>query len=249
VASVVAAASAGCREGTAPAGLRSERRTPQAGESWSLPFEPREAWELRLPLRRGWFLHLAVHQHGVDVVPRLLGPEGRTLFEVDTATGAESTEELIVLVAGDGDHRLRLEPGKRDASGSVDVEVLAYRPAEASDPLRTAAAGAMARGHRAWIAGDAPETESAFREALPLLVELRDRERETEARHMLGLALESREGLEEAAQELAAAQEGYRETNWAADEALASNQLGRVLRRLGRSVAAEAAYRRALAVV
>jgi tetratricopeptide (TPR) repeat protein len=106
----------------------------------------------------------------------------------------------------------------------------------------------MARGHLAWIAGDAPETESAFREALPLLVDLDDRDRESEARHFLGLALESQVRLAEAAEELSAAREGYRESRRASYEALASNQLGRVLRRLGRPIAAEAAYRGALAV-
>lgn len=230
-----------------PGGAR-EIRPLQPGERWTLSFPAGESREIPLPLDDGWYLELAIHQQGVDVISRLVGPEGETLQEIDTLTGDRGTEEVLLVAQSRGEHRLRLEAGSQRTDGHVEVEVREVRPASPEDRQRAAASAALARARLAWIGDDPPATERAVRAALPVFVELGDRRRETEARHLLGRAFEEQERWSPAAEELERAREGYRELGRTADEALASNQLGRTLRHLGRPLAAEAAYRRALSL-
>lgn len=225
-----------------------EIRTLEAGQRWELSFPKGEMREIRFPLREGWYLELAVHQQGLDVVSQLLDPALEIQIEVDTTSGDRGTEELAIVAEQQGEYRLFLGAMSQPVGGSVEVEVRAYHPAEAEDRKRADALAALARGRLAWMAGDLPGAETVLRQALPPLVELEDRRRETEARHLLGEMLGLQEKWTPAAEELERARDGYRELGRTAGEAMTSNQLGIVLRRLGRSLAAEGAYRQALSL-
>jgi CHAT domain-containing protein/tetratricopeptide (TPR) repeat protein len=220
----------------------------EEGAHWTLEFPPNELRELRFAVPGGHYVDLSIDQEGVDVVSTLLGPGGEELSVVDTATGSASVEQIRFVAPRTGGYALRLDPGSGTPTGRVVVGVRALRAASPKDRQRAAASAAIAKAHLAWIAGDHRGTEAAVRGALVFLDTLAEREAEVEARHLLGLALEGQGSLAEAADQLEGVTRGYAELRRFEDEALALNQLGRLLRTLGRPVSAEASYRRALAL-
>src|SRR5687768_6347730 len=61
-------------------------------------------------LKPGWLLHLSLEQQGVDVLARVLAPDGRELFRVDSPRGGEGSEEVWVVAGSAGLYRVVVEP-------------------------------------------------------------------------------------------------------------------------------------------
>ncbi|HNJ44389.1 MAG TPA: hypothetical protein PKZ53_28160, partial [Acidobacteriota bacterium] len=74
-------------------------------------------FQIRLKARQ--FLDLSVEQQGIDVVVRLLGPDGKRVTEVDSPNGPDGPEPVVLIVRQSGTYTLEIkapdpaaEPGK-----------------------------------------------------------------------------------------------------------------------------------------
>lgn len=84
-------------------------------------------------LKPGWLLRLSVEQRGTDVVARVLAPDGRELFRVDSPTGGEGTEEVWIVAEIPGVYRVQVGP-----QGRHRARVVARRPATEEERINAA---------------------------------------------------------------------------------------------------------------
>ncbi len=96
----------------------------------------------------GQYLHVVVHQRGVDVVVTLFTADGKKLSEVDNPNGAFGPESLNAVTDATGEYRLEVHPFKADAAaGAYEINLQELRASTAEDKIRIAklAAAAEAR--------------------------------------------------------------------------------------------------------
>ena len=136
-------------------------------------------------LKPGWLLHLSLEQQRIDIVARVLAPNGRELFRVDSPNGDAGTEEVWLLADTEGVHHVKVEP-LGTGSGKYQARVVARRPATEED--RVNAAGEKAFHLAFQRERDAPRSwlESRYLEAACAWALLGRRGREGDAWFRLG---------------------------------------------------------------
>jgi tetratricopeptide (TPR) repeat protein len=103
----------------------------------------------RLVLAADQYLRLVVEQHGIDVVVRLFGPDGRQLVEMDSPTGTQGAETVSFIADVGGTYRVEIAPLEREAApGRYIVRMEELRPATERDRTRLAAERAFAEAER-----------------------------------------------------------------------------------------------------
>ncbi|HNG96592.1 MAG TPA: hypothetical protein PLB32_27560, partial [Acidobacteriota bacterium] len=85
--------------------LPAEPQTLNPGEKHTYP----------LVLKANDYLKLVVEQQGIDVVVRLLGPDGNKLAEVDSPNGTQGPEPLASIVEKSGGYTLEVESLEKTA--------------------------------------------------------------------------------------------------------------------------------------
>ncbi|MBX7223741.1 MAG: tetratricopeptide repeat protein [Blastocatellia bacterium] len=78
----------------------------QAGVHQERQLRGDEHHSYRLTLKANNYVKLIVEQKGIDVVVRLVGPEGKILQEVDSANGTQGPETLSYIVEQDGNYTI-----------------------------------------------------------------------------------------------------------------------------------------------
>jgi tetratricopeptide (TPR) repeat protein len=102
----------------------------------------------RLVLAADQYLRLVVEQHGIDVVVRLFGPDGRQLVEMDSPTGTQGAETVSFIADVGGTYRVEIAPVEREAApGRYIVRIEELRPATERDRTRLAAERAFAEAN------------------------------------------------------------------------------------------------------
>jgi CHAT domain-containing protein/predicted negative regulator of RcsB-dependent stress response len=132
---------------------------------------------------------LRVDQIGIDVTARLVGPESKTLVEVDDPRGFLEPEVVSLIVEHAGDFRLEIEPNSPAARpGRYRVRIEELRPPGPGDVERLAAAGALAEGRRLYdrSAEMTRQSREYFRKALELYETAGDPEGQVEALLAIG---------------------------------------------------------------
>jgi len=95
----------------------------------------------------GQYLHFVVTQLGIDVVVKLLGPDGKLLTEVDGPTGATGDEPVVVITALAGMYRAEVHALEPDAApGRYQITLKELRPAAPPDHDHLAADQKFAEG-------------------------------------------------------------------------------------------------------
>ena len=124
------------------------RNPPRVGPGTFLERDLRSgsAGDFLIPLEAGDYLQAVVEQRGVDVAVTVFDPGGHPLLKVDSPNGKEGPEPVFLVAATRGGHRLRVAPLEPDGAGRYALKIEALRPASRRDRLRSAAAGAFARG-------------------------------------------------------------------------------------------------------
>jgi len=116
----------------------------------------------RLVLAADQYLRLVVEQHGIDVVVRLFGPDGRQLVEMDSPTGTQGAETVSFIADVGGTYRVEIAPLEREAApGRYIVRMEELRPATERDRTRIAAERAFAEANLL----AAQQKEDSFRQA------------------------------------------------------------------------------------
>jgi tetratricopeptide (TPR) repeat protein len=117
----------------------------------------------RLVLAADQYLRLVVEQHGIDVVVRLFGPDGRQLVEMDSPTGTQGAETVSFIADVGGTYRVEIAPLEREAApGRYIVRMEELRPATETDRTRLAAERAFAEAELL----RAQQKEDSFRQAI-----------------------------------------------------------------------------------
>lgn len=87
-----------------------------------------------LALKANDFLKLVVEQQGIDVVVRLIGPDGKVIQEVDSPNGAQGPEPLSFIVEVGGNYTLEIESLKKTGQpGKYEVKLEAIKSATEQD--------------------------------------------------------------------------------------------------------------------
>ena len=126
-------------------GLRLEERLA-GGASRRYPVE----------LKAGDLLRAIVTEDGIDVVVRLLGPDGATVAYVDGPRDPKEDEDLAAIAPRDGAYQLEVrsdEPGK--PAGRYTLRIADLRPADERDRRRAEAVAASQRAVEAMRRQDA----------------------------------------------------------------------------------------------
>src|SRR5687768_3507859 len=89
-------------------------------------------------LKPGWLLHLSLEQQGADVLARVLAPDGRELFRVDSPSGGKGSEEVWLVAGSAGVHHVAVEPWRK-SRGRYKARLRALRPATEEDRAHAAA--------------------------------------------------------------------------------------------------------------
>jgi CHAT domain-containing protein/Tfp pilus assembly protein PilF len=206
----------------------------------------RGPYRFRFEIPAGRFLRLDVEQHGVDVVVALDDPEDRRLYEIDSPTGRDSPEPVLVVTPVSGRYRLVVEPLEEGARGDFSLRVRALRPAREGDRICAGAASAFTRAERSPPTRDFERTASTYRGMLPALAACGEPSWQARAEEHLGEALLEGGELREAASRLESAAARFQSLGGGAWESRALNQAGAAWRKLGEPGQALAAYQRAL---
>ncbi len=101
----------------------------------------------------GGYFHADVEQRGIDVAVSVFDPAGAQLTEVDSLTGAASSESVSIVAKTAGTYRFAVHVGEGadPPSGRYVIKASAPRPAGAADESRTSAEYASHRGLALWL--------------------------------------------------------------------------------------------------
>jgi CHAT domain-containing protein/tetratricopeptide (TPR) repeat protein len=112
-----------------------------------------QAHEYAVELEASAYFHAAVEQLGIDVAVSILDPSGQPLTEVDSLTGAESSESVSIVATAPGSYRfvVHVGEGSDPPSGRYVVKAEHPRPATDRDRDRVAAEYASHRGLQLWL--------------------------------------------------------------------------------------------------
>ncbi|MBI4752256.1 MAG: hypothetical protein HY774_27525 [Acidobacteria bacterium] len=118
------------------------QKESQASASSPQPFispEPRalnggEKHTYPLPLKANDYVKLVVEQRGIDVVVRLIGPDGKVIQEVDSPNGIQGPELLSFISEKAGTYQIEVEaPDQTALAGKYDVKLETPRAATEQD--------------------------------------------------------------------------------------------------------------------
>jgi tetratricopeptide (TPR) repeat protein len=101
-------------------------------------------YKIRLAL--GQCLHFIVDQRGIDVVVRIVGPDGALRGVYDSPTGAQGPESVWLLAEVSGDYQLEVHSFEKTAAGRYEARIEELRTATPQDKSRVAAQQAYAEG-------------------------------------------------------------------------------------------------------
>lgn len=101
----------------------------------------------KLALTSGQYARLVVEQKGIDVVVKLLQPDGKLIAEVDSPNGNQGPETVALIAEATGVYRLEVSSLEKDARpGRYEIKLLDLRSATEHDKYRMAASKALDEG-------------------------------------------------------------------------------------------------------
>jgi CHAT domain-containing protein/Tfp pilus assembly protein PilF len=88
----------------------------------------------QIRLSAGQFLKVIIEQQGIDVVARLIGPDGEQIMEFDSERGLQGWETVEQVAEAEGDYRLVVQPRQKAASaGLYEMRIEKLRAATEND--------------------------------------------------------------------------------------------------------------------
>jgi len=104
----------------------------RVGETVERTIKRGESHAFSVNLKEDNFLQIVVDQRGIDVVVRVFSPEGKSLGEFDSPTGASGQEGVSLVAHLPGAYRIDVSPLEQQenpASGRYEIRILELRPA------------------------------------------------------------------------------------------------------------------------
>jgi tetratricopeptide (TPR) repeat protein len=87
----------------------------------------------QVSLKAGQYLKVVAEQRGVDVMLRLVSPDGTLLAESDSPNSTEGQEPISVIATVPGIYRIEVRPIEPDTSGQYRIRVAALQEATTTD--------------------------------------------------------------------------------------------------------------------
>jgi tetratricopeptide (TPR) repeat protein len=88
----------------------------------------------RIKLASDQFLKAVIEQDGIDVVARLLRPDGKQIMEFDSETRPRGLETVEQVAEADGDYQMVVEPKQKAApTGAYEIRIEEARAATDND--------------------------------------------------------------------------------------------------------------------
>src|SRR6266511_1830471 len=88
----------------------------------------------RIRLAADQFLKAVIEQDGIDLVARLLGPDGKQIMEFDSERRLRGRETVAQVAEGEGDYRLVVQPRQKAAqAGAYEIQIEELRAATDAD--------------------------------------------------------------------------------------------------------------------
>ena len=135
----------------------------------------RHAYRIRLAADQ--FLKAIIEQDGIDVVARLLGPDGKQIMEFDSESRLRGQETVSQVAEAEGDYRLVVEPKQKAApAGAYEIRIEELRAATENDRALQEARNLYKEAGDLYDAGKYDEALPSFERALEI------RERSARAR-------------------------------------------------------------------
>jgi len=143
---------------------------------WDKPIERElaggQSHSYQLSLDAGQYANLVVDQRGIDVVIRLLGPDGKQIAEFDSESRLRGQESVSLVAEEAGSYRLIAQPKKKLApAGRYEIRIVEVRAATANDR-------ALQEARKLYAESDKLQRAFKFDEAFPLVeraLEIRER--------------------------------------------------------------------------
>ena len=108
--------------------------TLATGQTLEREFKGGETHVYPLKLKADFFLDVEIEQQGINVVVRLIGPDGKTAGEANKSAGTKGPESLTLIAGTSGTYRLEVEPVEKNAlAGKYAIKLEALRAATAQD--------------------------------------------------------------------------------------------------------------------
>lgn len=85
----------------------------------------------RFDLQAGWLLRVSLEQRGIDLLARVIAPDGAELFQVDSPTEAQGLEEVWIVAGPPGEYRIAVEAPR--GKGSYRARIAEHCLASAGD--------------------------------------------------------------------------------------------------------------------
>jgi CHAT domain-containing protein/Tfp pilus assembly protein PilF len=181
-------------------------------------------------LHRGELLDLVIDQRGIDVIVKVLGPDGTTMVEANTPIGGYGLETIAAIAGGAGLHRLEIRAAWPDAAAAqYHVRLAPPRPATEQDLSRVQAVAALSRAETLRSKGTAEsfqESLTQYQQALALFEAAGDRGGEGDALLGIGRVEDSLGERRKALETFAAALAIHRSAGRRGAEGLTLNFMG-----------------------
>lgn len=202
-------------------------------------------------LEAGQYVHVTADQRGIDLLLRLLAPDGREIFKIDSPSGRQGPEQLFEVIDTPGLYRLEVFSQEvSNHEGRYEVRLDPPRPPSEEDRRHVQAFRIFQEGEALRRQGGAGEQAiEKYRGALALWRELGRREWEAESLQRTALVQQIQ--LDKRDEALATWQEVlplFQELGRKDQEGIALDHLGRIERNKGRLQEAVDLHLRAIAI-
>lgn len=216
-----------------------------------------ETHRYEVELTAGDYLEVVFDQHGIDIIPVVLGPDGARLFRNDT--GEWGREEVAIVAPMSGVYRLDAEPARSTfPRGGYELRVEALRPATPGDEARAHVTGLLSQAYAAMspvgtatgsiLKGDKLQARALYQQALAEWRGLHDRPGEAFALTALSFIANNMDDFRTQLEYARQAAPIWGEVGNAYAEGRSLRAIGQALRILGEDAEAISAFKRSLAI-
>lgn len=123
----------------------------------------------QISLAEGQFLQVVVEQRGIDVLARLLGPDGKLIAEFDSEIRTHGQETVSQVAEAAGNYRIVLQAKQKDAPlGRYEIRVSELRAVTERDHVLQEARKLHTESDRLWRAGKYEEAHPLAERALAI---------------------------------------------------------------------------------
>ncbi|MGH9843947.1 MAG: CHAT domain-containing tetratricopeptide repeat protein, partial [Blastocatellia bacterium] len=107
---------------------------PEPGKPVEREIAGGQSHNYQMTLTEGQFLSVAVEQRGIDVAVRLLGPDGKLIYEFDSEIGSRGQETVLLVAEVSGNYRLNVRATQNGApAGRYEIRMAELRVATEKD--------------------------------------------------------------------------------------------------------------------